>query len=140
MWTHSQSGGTVTDPTGKIAGSVYSGRGEGKNNPIMQDIHGGCRSSQGEWVPVDGLSADDWGPLPQGFYTIQPPVDTATHGPFVLWLTPDADNEMYGRSAFGIHGDEANTLQIASEGCIVAYPGLRHLIAGSEDVQLQVIS
>lgn len=129
----------MEDFTGKIQGSGYAGRGEGKNNPIMQDVRAGCRFSQGEWAPVDGLTAEDWGPLPAGIYTMQPPQMTATHGPFVLWLSPDESNEMFGRSEFGIHGDSWEHPGLASEGCICVVRGLRESIWASGDHRIQVI-
>jgi hypothetical protein len=102
MLNYSQTSGEMRNSTGELLGTGYAGHGAGINNPAMQSIH-------------------NTGPLPQGIYTISPPVDTTTHGPYVMWLTPDAANVMFGRSGFGIHADEiANPgKRLASTGCIV---------------------
>lgn len=102
MLSYSQTSGEMRSDTGALLGTGYAGHGAGVNNPAMQSIH-------------------DVGPLPQGVYTIAAPVNTTTHGPYVMWLTPDPANEMFGRSGFGIHADEiANPgKRLASTGCIV---------------------
>jgi hypothetical protein len=80
------------------------------------------------------------GPIPVGKYFIGPPRDTLTHGPFVLPLTPDPANEMFGRSEFLIHGDSKEHPGTASRGCIIMGPDVRKLVAASGDTLLQVIS
>lgn len=78
----------------------YAGRYTGKNNPAMQNV-------------------EDIGPIPCGIYRID---DSYTHpklGVLTMDLTPDAANEMFGRSLFRIHGDSAENPGMASEGCIV---------------------
>ena len=110
--------------SGDLLGTGYAGHGAGANNPALQSI-------------------PDTGPLPQGIYTINPPVDTVTHGPYVMWLTPDPGNQMFGRSGFGIHADEiANPgKRLASTGCIVMSNPARVAIwtaAQAEDRQLRV--
>jgi len=102
MLIYSQASGEMRNAAGGLLGTGYAGHGEGVNNPAMQSV-------------------PDTGPLPQGIYTIQPPVDTSTHGPFVMWLSPDPSNKMFGRFGFGIHADEiANPgKRLASTGCIV---------------------
>jgi hypothetical protein len=80
------------------------------------------------------------GPIPVGRYFIGPPRDTLTHGPFVLPLTPDPANEMFGRSEFLIHGDSKEHPGTASRGCIIMGPDVRKLVAASGDTLLQVIS
>ena len=120
MWQWSQSKGEVSK-AGEVFGIGYSGRGEAKNNPAFQD------------VKMEG-------PLPRGLYTINPPVDTQTHGPYVLWLTPDPTNEMFGRSAFGIHGDSLVNPGWASDGCIILPHEVRVLIWQSGDHLLEVVA
>lgn len=102
MLIYSQSSGEMRTAAGLLLGTGYAGHGPGVNNPVMQSVH-------------------DVGPLPQGIYTINPPVNTTTHGPYVMWLTPNPANHMFGRSGFGIHADElANPgKHLASTGCIV---------------------
>lgn len=139
MWTYRQGGGIVEDFKGHRYGSSYAGKGEGQNNPVLQDVHGGCRWRNGAWVAVDGLTPEDWGPLPCGIYVIQPPVNTNTHGPFVMWLTPDPKNEMFGRAGFGWHGDSIEHPGLASDGCIASPRAVRDIVALSGDMRLQVI-
>jgi hypothetical protein len=62
MLIYSQTSGEMRDAAGVLLGTGYAGHGEGVNNPAMQSIH-------------------NTGPLPQGIYTINPPIDTITHGP-----------------------------------------------------------
>lgn len=111
-------------PPCNLLGTGYAGHGAGVNNAAMQSVH-------------------NTGPLPQGTYRIDPPVDTATRGPYVMWLTPDPANEMFGRSGFGIHADEvANPgKRLASTGCIVMSNSARMAIwntAEADDRQLRV--
>lgn len=100
-WTYSQSSGEMRAQDGSLLFIGYAGIGEGKNNPFMQ----GTRNI---------------GPLPQGKYTFQAPVNTQSHGPCVLWLVPDPTNNMLGRSLFGIHDDSISHPGMASQGCIIA--------------------
>jgi Protein of unknown function (DUF2778) len=111
----------MLDPQGNLLAAGYSGAVGYKNNPDNEDLK-------------------ERGPIPCGSYAIHPPVDTVTHGPFVMWLTPDPANEMYGRSAFGIHGDSVTQPGTASEGCIILPRYARDRIAESGDSLLKVIS
>jgi hypothetical protein len=138
MWNYRQGDGQVTDRLGMGHGCGYAGRGQGRNNPELQDVHGGYRTEGGIAELVDGLSADDWGPLPRGEYQIMAPVDTATHGPYVLWLVPNPANQMFGRAGFGIHGDSIEHPGLASEGCICVPRATREAIWASGDGILQV--
>lgn len=141
MWTFRQTDGQVEDFRGFHYSLSYAGRGEGKNNPLLQDVHAGSRwdADKKLWIPVDGLTPDDWGPLPRGIYFMQTPVDTTTHGPYVIWLTPDGANQMFGRSGFGWHGDSKEHPGLASEGCICSPRTLREMAWTSNDHRLQVI-
>ncbi len=121
MWTFKQSDGAILDKMETQVGSGYAGFGNGLNSPDAQGLH-------------------DVGPLPRGLYTIQAPVDTTTHGPFVMWLTPNPDNDMAGRGSFGIHGDKKDGPPFsASKGCIVANRTIRELIWNSGDHLLEVV-
>lgn len=82
----------------------------------------------------------DQGPIPPGFYTIGEPRDTETHGPFVLPLTPHPENEMYGRSAFLIHGDSLSKPGTASHGCIILPRAVRNEIYKTADRELEVVA
>ena len=114
----------MTDCTSPQGYSGYddpeSGK-QGKNNPELENV-------------------EDVGPIPVGKYFIGSPHDTLTHGPFVLPLTPDPANEMFGRSAFLIHGDSVVDPGTASRGCIIMGRAVRKQVAVSGDKLLQVIS
>ena len=106
---------------GILAGSFYSGFGEGKMNPSLCHVVG-------------------VGPIPPGWYTIGRPFDSPRTGPFVMTLTPDPDTETYGRTDFEIHGDSLEHPGQASHGCIVSARYYRVRIADSGDERLQVIT
>jgi hypothetical protein len=121
MWTYEQASGRLLDDGGEVVGIGYSGFGDGKNNPDAQHI-------------------PNVGPLPCGFYTIGPPRDSQTHGPFVLPLTPDVENEMFGRSAFLMHGDSVHKPGTASLGCMIQCRDVReNKVWASGDRRLQVV-
>ena len=83
------------------------------------------------------------GPLPQGQYTISPAHTVPHLGPIVMALTPAPTNQMFGRSGFFIHGDNAEQNFTASDGCIVCGPQIRQQIADlvlSGEDQLTVIA
>jgi hypothetical protein len=120
-WTWEQVTGRLRDGDGKLVGVGYSGLSAGKNNPAMQSVQ-------------------DVGPIPEGIYYIGQPRDTVTHGPYVLPLTPDTDDVMFGRSGFLIHGDSVVSPGTASLGCIVLARDVRELIGRSSDHVLQVVS
>ena len=117
-WRWVQSTGQLSQD-GQSQGFGYSGAGECKNDPAKQDVHNA-------------------GPIPRGIYTIGEPGDTNTHGPYVLHLTPDAGNEMCGRSGFLIHGDSVVNPGTASEGCIILPRKVRERIWQSGDRTLEV--
>lgn len=99
-------------PEGTLCGTGYSGRGEGLNNPTMQNVV-------------------NTGPLPAGTYAIGKAFDHPMLGPEAIPLTPCADNQMFGRSHFYIHGDNQQRNKSASEGCIILDRAARNEIAGS---------
>lgn len=121
MWIYTQLNGAMAQNNLSPIAFGYSGSGPHKNNPGDEAVRG-------------------LGPLPCGFYTIQPPVDTTTHGPEVMWLTPDSTNVMFGRSEFGIHGDSVINPGTASEGCIILPRFARDRIWQSGDHRLVVIA
>lgn len=121
MWLWAQKTGELYSDLGaKLIGTGYSGFGEGKNNPQLE-------------------RDPDVGPIPVGFYTFCPPEDSPTHGPFVLPLLPDENNEMFGRSGFLCHGDSIEHPGQASKGCIILARTIRELIWNSEDHRLCVV-
>lgn len=102
----------------------YSGRGEGVNNPGMQN------------VPMVG-------PCPQGKYSIGHAHTEPKLGPVAMRLTPDPANEMFGRAGFFIHGDNPELDHTASEGCLIFNLSTRTGISAAVnqgDNQLEVIA
>jgi hypothetical protein len=118
MWTYSQGTGKLFDPAGKHVATGYSGKGKGKNNCDMQHVK-------------------NVGPIPRGLYTIGQAYNSQKVGPFALPLTPDPSNEMFGRSAFLVHGD--NKTGTASEGCIILGRMTRDALNYSTDRVLKVV-
>lgn len=119
-WKYEQLSGRLYSPHGLLMGVGYSGAFDCKNNPQTQSVH-------------------NRGPIPRGVYHIGEPIDTVTHGPYVLPLTPDPSNEMFGRYGFLIHGDSIIHPGTASEGCIIQSKDVRERIGESGDRDLQVI-
>jgi len=119
-WTYGQkNGGLLQD--GKPVGTGYSGAGEGKNNPAMENVR-------------------NVGPIPCGDWTIiGPPVDTPTHGPFALRLEPAAETETFGRDGFLMHGDSIKSPGTASQGCIIMPLPVREQVWNSGDRDLKVV-
>lgn len=115
-----QKSGKLTDSYGYLIGVGYSGNGEGKNNPKMENIK-------------------SVGPLPKGKYFIGEPYNSKNTGKYTLPLIPDDRNEMYGRSAFAIHGDSINEPGTASHGCIILSRDIREKIHNSKDKIIVVI-
>lgn len=129
MNTYEITTGRFWDRLMRLLGIAYSGGDCGRspeavNNPRMQSL------------PFVG-------PIPEGLYIIMEPVDTITHGPYFMPLSPDPGNLMWGRSAFGIHGDSIVNpgRKAASEGCITGLTKLvRKRIWESGDHDLRVIA
>jgi hypothetical protein len=105
-----------------IVGTGYSGNGSGVNNPSEENVM---------FI----------GPLPEGNYTFGPPqTPQSILGPYALPLTPNPENEMFGRAGFFIHADTPQHNQSASEGCIVMPENVRILMANSNNNNLQVVA
>jgi len=119
-WQFNQTTG-VLSKYGMSIGHGYSGHGEGKNNPALQQVHA-------------------VGPIPCGDWTIGHPHDTKDHGPYVMRLDPNRGTETFGRSGFLMHGDSLTDPGNASEGCIVTDRDTRRRVFQSADTTLQVIS
>jgi Tlde1 domain len=120
MWIYEITTGRMYSDKGDLIGVGYSGTSQYKNDPLATHLK-------------------DLGPCPVGIYRMQEPVDTKTHGPFVLWLEPASSNEMFGRSSFGIHGDSVVNPGSASEGCIIQSRGVREIMWNSGDHDLKVV-
>lgn len=117
MWTYNQLTGELLRNS-EFIGTGYSGTGLGHNNPLWQDIH-------------------NVGPIPKGIYQIGESRVHPKLGPIVMNLDPIPTTEVFGRSAFRIHGD--NSRHDASHGCIILGPSIRKQISDSNDKLLQVI-
>jgi hypothetical protein len=61
-------------------------------------------------------------------------------GPFTLYLGPDATDQMFGRFAFRIHGDNQAMNHTASDGCIVAALTIRQDIVNRGLKRLEVVA
>lgn len=98
----------------------YSGHSEGRNNP---DLEAQARV----------------GPIPAGRWLIEgPPIDTASHGPYVLRLEPADGTNALGRSGFLMHGDSIEHPGDASLGCIIMPRATRQQVWESGDRDLFV--
>jgi hypothetical protein len=121
-YVYAQDTGAMFDVRGVLLHRGYSGNHTGLNNPADEDVRA-------------------VGPLPCGLYTIGPARNPIDHlGPIALPLMPAVTNEMFGRSAFFIHGDNAAGNHSASDGCIIMPPDVRATIDRGYVRQLQVVA
>jgi len=107
-----------------MMGTGYAGAPSGKNNPAMQNV-------------------PNVGPLPEGWYTIEPPTNSTHCGQEAFPLRPDAANQMFGRSGFFLHGDDIAHPGAGSDGCIVPSPPVRDAvktIVAAGNNRLQVVA
>jgi hypothetical protein len=119
-WHWNQFTGEMTSPEGKVIGVGYSGHGTGLNAPSQQHLK-------------------SIGPIPCGWYTTGHLEASHGHlGTNVAALIPDPDNEMFGRSAFYLHGRKGPLDMEASEGCIVLDYHPRLQVINSLDKRLHV--
>ena len=105
-WKYNQATGQLTRPDGAKAGFGFAGQGQGLNNPAMESVV-------------------NTGPLPKGEYTMTQWMEAhPSLGLCVIQLEPASTNQMFGRSAFFIHGTSnlttrgLNVFLRSSEGCI----------------------
>ena len=91
----------------------------------------GYSGAPGHVNNTDDQALVNLGPLPEGDYTLEAPIDSEKLGPLAIPLVPDETNQMYGRSGFFIHGDskEHPGLECASEGCPIFSSMVRQVIA-----------
>ena len=94
---------------------------EGRNNPALQNER-------------------MIGPLPCGIYSVGDPYDDAKTGSHTMSLTPDPENEMFGRSEFKCHGDNPAQNHSASEGCIVKSPAQVRCLILKGERRLRVVA
>ena len=114
-----QSTGKFTFADGEIV-QGYSGHGDGKDRPEMQDVK-------------------NVGPLPRGRYTGVQLFDPHPHvGAYAIELQPDPANTMYGRSGFFVHGDSIQHPGSASDGCIILSRETREKFWTGDDHEIEV--
>lgn len=111
MWIYSQSTGELSHNDIVVA-KGYAGRGDGLNNPAMQDV-------------------SKIGPCPQGIYSIGTAHTDAKVGLIAMRLTPSSTNQMFGRADFFIHGPHPNDQHDSSEGCLIFGHDVRTGIAAA---------
>jgi len=129
MHYYAQRQGTWMHPSGLRLTGLYSGHGDGVNNPALQ--------------PVQGV-----GPIPQGMWKINAPIKSQHTGPFALPLIPFASTETFGRGIaepFEMHGDWVGHegQRLASCGCVIsALEGRESVwsIAGAGDNLVTVVA
>ncbi len=122
MWTFVQRTGELLHNGIVVSKDGYSGAGDGKNNPALQNVH-------------------NVGPIPCGMWEIcGPPYDTTQHGPYVLRLEPAKGTETFGRVGFLMHGDSIAAPGTASQGCIVQERRVRSMVWQSGDRAIEVIA
>ncbi|WP_429322786.1 tlde1 domain-containing protein [Paraburkholderia sp. GAS448] len=117
-WIYSQGSGQLKR-NGVVVAIGYSGGGEGKNNPRIEQQR-------------------DVGPIPHGVYHIGRPRNSSRHGPHSMTLTPVPGTQTWGRSGFLIHADSIEHPGEASEGCIIFPLRIRQLISSSRETTLVV--
>lgn len=105
-----QATGKLFDETDALVGVGWAGHLDGKNNPTMQNV-------------------EDVGPLPVGIYTISDPINSAKLGPLAFSLVPEADNQMFGRAGFFIHGASISCAEMSSDGCIIMPRPTREMLS-----------
>jgi hypothetical protein len=99
MFTYSQTTGKYF-LNGVYLTTGYSGFEQGKNNPLLQDVH-------------------NFGPIPRGVFDIGIVHDDVKLGPCVMMLTPVQGTNVFGRTDFYEHGDDKKQPGFGSHGCIV---------------------
>jgi hypothetical protein len=106
---------------GAFIATGYSGSNSGKDNPLFE-------------------STPNFGPIPEGLYTIGTARTHPHLGPLAMPLTPNPANVMYSRGGFWLHGDSIKHPGQGSEGCICLPRPARLLISRATDRRLTVIS
>lgn len=118
MWTYQISTGKMSRNGATFTG--YSGAPEYKNK-------------------ADAVSIVASGPIPPGDWSMTDMRLSKNTGPYSIVLEPSPATNVYGRSAFRIHGDSAEHPGQASHGCIIMPRDARLSIWKSGDRFLRVI-
>jgi hypothetical protein len=107
-------------------------------------LYSGADDGDGVVEPGEGMNDPtkvgerNVGPLPPGRYIIGPAFIHPRTGPVTMRLIPMTDTDMLGRDGFLVHG--GNMTGGSSQGCIVAPPAARAMLATSDDRVLMVVS
>lgn len=120
MWTYNSSNGTLSRNGQVVTTDGWSGHDSGRNNPAVENHI-------------------DLGPIPRGLWGIGEMVDTQSHGPCVMPLTPAEGTNTFGRGGFLIHGASVLNAAESSKGCIILPRPVRIEIAESGDQVLEVV-
>lgn len=121
-WTYVITTGFLYTPDGvKLTPPGYSGAGADMNQPAEESVQ-------------------NQGPIPEGWYTRGEPQEGTEHGPYAIPLTPDPENQEYGRGGFWMHGDSIKNPGCASKGCIIQGHDNRVQFGSSAVTRLQVVS
>lgn len=123
LCVYSQSTGSLSctdDSTGEqyLRCNGYAGNGPGLNNP-------------------DAQNQPNVGPLPQGDYTVGGSRNGGRTGPMSRPLTPNPNNNMFGRHSFSVHGDNQARNQSASNGCPILPRDCREGIPTGETFRVE---
>jgi hypothetical protein len=118
-WLYHQDSGLLRRG-GKPFALCYSGHGEGKNNPLLQNVA-------------------NVGPIPVGAYFIGEPRDSLKTGKHILPLIPADPAQTFGRHDFEMHGDGIEHPGEASHGCIVGLSLAQRILVGNERGTLLVL-
>lgn len=117
--TYNVSSGKMYDVHGEYMATGYSGLGDAKNDPDReQDVA--------------------HGPIPRGDYAIGDPYESQRVGPFAIPLEPMPGTNVFGRSAFRIHGDSIAHPGSASHGCVILPRAIREAIHNQGATVLRV--
>ncbi len=124
-WKYEITTGKLLYPyTGKVLWQGYAGGNCGKNPEAKNN--------------PDFIKVAKTGPLCPGIYTFGTPVAQSHLGPFAIPLTPDPNNEMYGRGDVFCPGDTTPSGN-AREGCIIMPRWVRDQMWASKIHTLEVV-
>lgn len=122
MWVFTIAIGQLrNEGTGTIYYEIYSGDAAHKNDYLACNLA-------------------DKGPIPPGVYWIGEARDTPDHGPEFIPLIPVPGSVMFGRSSFGMHGDNINHPGEASHGCVIGPRNVRDLVSADQHGLFVVLS
>lgn len=110
----------------QISGGAFILRGGENCDVVLARGYSGAPGYVNEPFFVDRKGL---GPIPVGLWHIEAPRTHARFGPVCFFLQAEKGTEIYGRSGFYIHGDNARGDGSASTGCIVLDRRTRDLIA-----------